>query len=99
MPESGWLTAFEQMMIMSPEEQELFEAAYEMDENPAFIYDPATQYTQRYCYQLYVEEDPLDWLENLDPADFISMTYMLNNDEGNISIQRRFCSKMKPGRF
>ena len=81
MPESGWLTAFEQMVIMSPEEQELFEAAYEMEENPALIYDPATQYTQRYCYQLYVEEDPLDWLENLDPADFISMTYMLNNDE------------------
>ena len=35
----------------------------------------------RYYYQIYVNQQPLGWLENLNPADFVSMTYQLNNDE------------------
>ena len=62
-------------------QQELFEKAYELDGSPVLIYDPGTQYMGRYYYQIYVNQQPLGWLENLNPADFVSMTYQLNNDE------------------
>ena len=81
MPENGWLAVFGQQEHLTAQQQELFEKAYELDGSPALIYDPGTQYMGRYYYQIYVNQQPLGWLENLNPADFVSMTYQLNNDE------------------
>lgn len=81
MPENGWLAVFGQQEHLTAQQQELFEKAYELDGSPALIYDPGTQYMGRYYYQIYVNQQPLGWLENLNPADFVSMTYQLNNNE------------------